>query len=139
MTDLDPEIWDNPTLGAAANNKRLDVEEKQEWENRNAKLEDREPREVVVDNNYPGWTPDVQERTGTVPSNAAVVHFADENPNDVVQSGEGVKPEGMSDSDWSPEGGEAQDSEAETSEVQPDEVSSSTSDPTEESDSTKWS
>lgn len=88
MTDLNPEIWDNETLGAAANNTRLEVVEKQELENRNAKLEGREPREVIVDNNYPGWTPDVNPRTGTVPSNAQVVHFADENQNDVpVDSG----------------------------------------------------
>lgn len=83
MTDLDPEIWNNPTLGAAANNARLDVIEKQELENRNAKLEDREPREVIVDNDYPGWVQPVNERTGTVPSNAQVVHFADEQQNDI--------------------------------------------------------
>lgn len=83
MTDLDPEIWNNPTLGAASNNTRLDALEKQEQENRNAKLEDREPRPVVVENNYPGWTPSVNPRTGTVPSNAQVVHFADEQQNDI--------------------------------------------------------
>lgn len=88
MTDLDPAIWDNPTLGAAANNTRLDVIEKQELENRNAKIEGREPREVVVDNTYPGYVQPVSERTGTVPSNAQVVHFADEQQNDIpVDSG----------------------------------------------------
>ena len=83
MTDLDPAIWDNPTLGAAANNERLDRLEKQQHEDRAAKLEDREPRNVVVDNTYPDWTPEVSPRTGTVPSNYTVVHFADENQNDV--------------------------------------------------------
>lgn len=83
MTDLDPEIWNNPTLGAAANNERLDRLEKQQLEDRNAKLEDREPREVIVENNYPGWTPPVDERTGTVPSNFQVVRFADEQQNDI--------------------------------------------------------
>ncbi len=80
MTDLNPEIWDNPTLGAAANNSRLDVLEKQQQEDRNAKLEKREPREVVVENNYPGWAPDANK---PIPSNAQVVHFADEKQNDV--------------------------------------------------------
>lgn len=83
MTDLDPAIWDNETLGKAANNERLDRLEKQQHEDRNARLEDREPREVVVDNDYPDWIPEVNPRTGTVPSNAQVVHFADEQQNDV--------------------------------------------------------
>lgn len=90
MTDLDPAIWDNPTLGKAANNRRLDVVEKQELENRNAKLEGREPREVIVDNDYPGWDYD---RNGAVPSTAPVVHFADEQLNDIPQTGETENPE----------------------------------------------
>lgn len=88
MTDLDPEIWENKTLGAAAPNENLDVVERQNIENRAAKFEDREPRVIVNDNTYPGWTPEVNERTGTVPSNYQTVHFADENPNDIpVDSG----------------------------------------------------
>lgn len=88
MTDLDPEIWNNPTLGAAAPNERLDRLEKQQIEDCAAKFEDREPRDVVVDNTYPDWTPDVSPRTGTVPSNYQTVHFADENQNDIpVDSG----------------------------------------------------
>lgn len=88
MPDLDPEIWDNPTLGAAAPNVNLDVVERQAIEDRAAKFEDREPREIVNDNNYPGWVPEVNERTGTVPSNYQTVHFVDENPNDIpVDSG----------------------------------------------------
>jgi hypothetical protein len=83
VTDIDPAIWDNPTLGAAANNERLDRIEKQQHEDRAAKLEGRESREVVVDNTYPDWTPPVNERTGTVPSNYQAVRFADENQNDV--------------------------------------------------------
>lgn len=102
MTDLDPAIWDNPTLGAAANNPRLDAIEKQEIEDRNAKLEGREPLPVVVDNNYPGWTPDVNPRTGTVPSNAEVVHFADDvpaDPNaDPILVDENQEPDGSSES-----------------------------------------
>lgn len=88
MTDLDPEIWDNPTLGAAAPNKRLDVIERQETEDYAAKIEGREPRTLVADNNYPGYVQPVSERTGTVPSNAQVVHFEDEQQADVpVDSG----------------------------------------------------
>jgi hypothetical protein len=89
MTDLDPTIWDNKTLGAAAQNPRLDVIQKQDLENRNAKIEGREPREVVVENNYPGWQPD---QNVPVPSNAQVVHFADEQPNDIPDSGVNLNP-----------------------------------------------
>lgn len=46
MSDLDPEIWNNPTLGEAANLERLDVRTAQDAENRAAKLEGREPLEV---------------------------------------------------------------------------------------------
>lgn len=88
MTELDPAIWENKTLGAAAPNENLDRLERQRIEDRAAKFEDREPREIVVDNTYPGWTPEVNERTGTVPSNYQTVHFADEKPNDIpVDSG----------------------------------------------------
>lgn len=88
MTDLDPAIWDNPTLGKAAYNERLDRLEKQAHEDRAAKIEGREPREVIVDQTYPGWTPETQPRTGTVPSNYQTVHFADEQQNDIpVDSG----------------------------------------------------
>ena len=88
MTDLNPEIWENPTLGAAAQNENLDRVTKQALEDRSAKVEGREAREVVIDNTYPGWAPEVSERTGTVPSNYQTVHFADEAQNDVpVDSG----------------------------------------------------
>lgn len=100
MTDLNPEIWDNETLGAAAPNERLDVIERQILENRAAKFEGREPRTVVSDNTHPGWTPPVMPRTGTTPSNYIATRFVDERPNDVQQSGEGIKPEGLSETDW---------------------------------------
>lgn len=159
MTDLNPEIWNNETLGAAANNERLDRLEKQQIEDRAARLEDREPREVVVDNDYPDWTQEVSKRTGTVPSNAVVVHFADENPNDVIQTGVGQKPEGMSDEEWeaqsetpsNPNGnydpaddpqdvetGPVDEPENSSSEGFLESSESTESDSTEESDSTKW-
>jgi hypothetical protein len=163
MVDLNPEIWENETLGKAAHNERLDRLEKQQHENRAARLEDREPREVVVDNDYPDWTPEVQKRTGTVPSNAGVVHFADENPNDVVQTGPGMQPEGLPDEEWNKgqetvpnENAEVGDEESspveydenEASEVSATETSpegapdydseTAVSNPPEESDSTQW-
>lgn len=120
MTDLDPAIWDNPTLGAAANNENLERLEKQQHEDRNARVEGREPRDVILDRTYPNWTPEVQERTGTVPSNYQAVHFADEAQNDVPTDS---APEGETASQLSVE-----DVEAET--VEPDSI--------EESDSTQW-
>jgi len=83
MTDLDPEIWNNPTLGAAAPNENLDRLTAQQIEDRAAKFEKREAREIVVENNYPGYQPEVSERTGTVPSNYQTVHFADEQQADI--------------------------------------------------------
>lgn len=136
MTDLDPEIWNNPTLGAAANNERLDRLEKQQLEDRNAKLENREPREVIVDNNYPGWTPEVNERTGTVPSNAQVVHYADEQPNDIpVDSGnpEGDASSVASENPALPESEESDSGEPDTS----DATSSGEEEVTDESESTE--
>ena len=83
MSELNPEIWDNKTLGAAAQNQNLDVLEKQQIEDRNAKIEEREPREVVHENYYPGWEPEKNR-----PSYASNVHFADEQENDVPTGGE---------------------------------------------------
>lgn len=85
MTDLDPEIWNNPTLGAAAKNPRLDVIEAQEIEDRAAKIEGREPLEVVAENDYPGWTPPVDERTGTTPSNFNVLQYVEEPVGESVE------------------------------------------------------
>lgn len=55
MTDLDPRIWDNPTLGAAANGVFLDVVEAQQIENRRAEIEGREPLIAIRDDRYPGF------------------------------------------------------------------------------------
>jgi hypothetical protein len=115
MTDLDPEIWNNTTLGDAAHNERLDRLEKQQHEDRAARLENREPREVVVENTYPGWTPPTSERTGTVPSNYFPVHFADEQQNDVLTDSAPVDETAMGiavseENDTSEEEGETTDS-----------------------------
>lgn len=83
MTDLDPEIFDNPTLGAAAPNENLDRLTAQQIEDRAAKFENREPREIIIENTYPGYKPEVSERTGTIPSNYQTVHFADEQQADI--------------------------------------------------------
>lgn len=103
MTDLDPAIWENKTLGSVTPNKNLEVVTRQDLENHAAKVEGREPREIVTDNNYPGWTPPVQERTGTVPSNAIATRYADQESYEAVQSGEDVQPEGISDAEWNGE------------------------------------
>jgi hypothetical protein len=83
VTDLDHEIWNNPTLGAAAHNENLTRLEKQQHEDRAAEVEGREPRQVIIERTYPDWTPPVAERTGTVPSNYQEARFADEQQNDV--------------------------------------------------------
>jgi hypothetical protein len=154
MTDLDPEIWNNPTLGDAANNENLERLEKQQHEDRAARVEGREAREVIVERTYPDWTPQVQERTGTVPSNYQSVHFADENPNDIpVDSGRPDEDAGTvqdeenngvySDSNEEENLVVVEDAEEESSEAPEgsevsDEAVTTESDSTEESDSTKW-
>lgn len=112
MTDLDPAIWENETLGAAAQNENLERLTKQQIEDRSAKIEGREPREVVVENTHPNWSPEVNVRTGTVASNYQNVHFADEQPNDIpTDSG---NPEGDAGT-VSEEGGETSEGSEETS------------------------
>jgi hypothetical protein len=142
MTDLDPEIWENDTLGAAAPNERLDRLERQQIEDRAAKFEDREPREIVVDNNYPGWTPDVSERTGTVPSNYQTVHFADEQQNDIpTDSGEEKTAQEIAEEQHEENISSDGDQEPETEEPGSEiasEVETAESDSAEESDSAKW-
>lgn len=141
MTDLDPEIWNNETLGAAAHNENLERLEKQVHEDRAAKLEGREPREVVVDRTYPGWAPEVQARTGTVPSNYQSVHFADEQQNDIpAESGPndetavGVAEENDPDSD-----GETGTSPEEPIVTDPESGEVLTASDETESDSEQWS
>lgn len=117
VTDLNPEIWDNPTLGAAAQNENLDRVTKQAQEDRSAKLEGREPREVVVDNTYPGWAPDVSEKTGTVPSNYQTVRFADEQQADVpVDSRPEDETAGGLEETTTPEEGSSTESDTSTAE-----------------------
>lgn len=145
MTDLNPEIWDNPTLGAAAQNENLDRVEKQQQEDRSAKIEGREPREVVVDNTYPGWKPEVSAKTDTVPSNYQTVHFADEQQADIpVDSGpESETAAGISDGSEetsTPENGEevgTVPSESD-SEVSIPENGTPESDSTQEGNTTQW-
>lgn len=63
MTDLDPEIWKNKTLGAEGSGPFLPEVEKQAAEDRNAKKEDREPVSIEYIHRYPTMPP-----SGTVPS-----------------------------------------------------------------------
>jgi hypothetical protein len=147
MTDLDPEIFDNPTLGAAAPNENLDRLTAQQIEDRAAKFEGREPREIVVDNTYPGWKPDVSERTGTVPSNYQTVHFEDEQQADIpVDSGpedgtaggiDAENSEGSQEASSLEDGSDSQVDSGETDGVQ--EVGTPESASTEEGSPTQWS
>lgn len=118
MTDLDPAIWENKTLGAAAPNENLERLTKQQIEDRAAKFEGREPREIVVENTYPDWTPEVAERTGTVSSNYQNVHFADEQPHEIPTTG--VDYEGAEELE---DGDENEEEVSETSETSESEVS----------------
>lgn len=54
MTDLDPEIWNTPNLGEAAQVEFLDERTAQDVENRAARIEGREPMEVRRIHRYPG-------------------------------------------------------------------------------------
>lgn len=59
MVDLDPEIWNNPTLGLAATNGFADEMELQAIENAAAKREGREPWIAQRIHNYPGAMNDI--------------------------------------------------------------------------------
>ncbi len=70
MTDLDPEIWNNPTLGSVGSGPFLPEVEAQEKENYNARKEGREPKTVVYTENYPKYIP-----SGSVPSHVETLEF----------------------------------------------------------------
>lgn len=131
MTDLDPEIFDNPTLGAAAPNENLDRLTAQQIEDRAAKFENREPREIIIENTYPGYKPEVSERTGTIPSNYQTVHFADEQQADIPVDS---RPEDETAGGLPDENSES----SETPEESSVEVGTSKSDSTEEGNTTQW-
>jgi hypothetical protein len=59
MVDLNPEIWDNPTLGEAATNGFADEKELQAIEDAAAKREGREPWIAKRLHRYPGSQNDV--------------------------------------------------------------------------------
>ncbi len=63
MTDLDPAIWENKTLGSASKLPFLDEIEAQELENRSAKAEGREPLVAIREDNYPAYA-----ESGSIPS-----------------------------------------------------------------------
>lgn len=77
MVDLNPEIWDNPTLGAAANNRSLTEVEAQLKENDSARKEGRDPLIAVNEEKYPQFAP-----SGSVPS--------DVNPVELIGYAEAV-------------------------------------------------
>jgi hypothetical protein len=59
MVDLDPKIWENPTLGDAATNGFIDEMEAQAIENAAAKREGRQPLIARRLHRYPGASNDV--------------------------------------------------------------------------------
>ncbi len=72
MTDLDPKIWNNKTLGSASKLPFLDEIEAQAAENRAARAEGREPAVVVHKDNYPKLIPSETVPSGI--SDVKVVH-----------------------------------------------------------------
>lgn len=77
MTDLDPEIWKNPTLGAAGSGPFLPEIEKQVAEDRNAKAEGREPVTVEYIHRYPTMPP-----SHTIPSTVDEFVYHEPSPVD---------------------------------------------------------
>lgn len=55
MTDVDPKIWENPTLGAVGAGPFLDEVEAQSKEDYNARREGREPRVAYHVDRYPKY------------------------------------------------------------------------------------
>jgi hypothetical protein len=55
MTDVDPKIWENPTLGAAGAGPFLDEVDAQAREDYNARREGREPRVAYHVDRYPKY------------------------------------------------------------------------------------
>jgi hypothetical protein len=70
MTELDPEIWKNPTLGSATTNAYLDEVEAQTIEDRNARIDGREPKIAVHFPRYPQLA-----ESGSVPSEIKQLEF----------------------------------------------------------------
>lgn len=75
MTDLNPEIWNNPTLGSVGAGPFLPEIELQQQEDRNARLEGREPKLVEYVHRYPKMM-----ESGSVPSIRNDVEFKDFTP-----------------------------------------------------------
>lgn len=86
MVDNDPAIWNNPTLGSAANNVSLEQVELQVRENERARKEEREPLTAVrmEEATYPQFAP-----AGSVPSdkvNAVLVDPSETSTEPVVEN-----------------------------------------------------
>ena len=82
MTDLDPKIWENPTLGAAAAGPFLDEIEAQTAEDLNARREGREPLVARHVDRYPKFpefnVPSTVSTVELVP--ASEVFLVEESP-----------------------------------------------------------
>lgn len=73
MVDVDPRIWDNPTLGEAVNLPFLDELEAQQMEDHAARVEGRAPRRVVHYPRKPEYPPGEE----TVDSNIQQIVYVD--------------------------------------------------------------
>lgn len=73
MVDVDPRIWDNPTLGEAVNLPFLDELEAQQMEDHAARVEGRKPRRVV---HYPR-KPEYLPGETTIDSNIQQIVYVD--------------------------------------------------------------
>lgn len=74
MTDLDPEIWKNKTLGEAGSGPFLPEVERQAMEDRNAKVEGREPAVIEYVHRYPTMPP-----AHTIPSQVDEFRYTNTN------------------------------------------------------------
>jgi hypothetical protein len=72
MTDLDPEIWKNDTLGEVGAQPFLDEVEAQALEDANARRENRKPRIAVHTPRHPKFMD-----ANTAPSDIRQIHFVD--------------------------------------------------------------
>ncbi|MGS2592235.1 hypothetical protein [Streptomyces hebeiensis] len=86
MSELDPEIWKNKTLGAASTNPFLDEVEAQKKEDRVARIEQREPMIAVHHPRFPQMPP-----SGSVPSKVTQIEFIE--PGEVIpdEPGSGIE------------------------------------------------
>jgi hypothetical protein len=98
MVDLDPEIWNNKTLGEAATNGFADEEELQAIEDAAAKRENREPWIARRLHRYPGSAGDISIEN-SYDNGMRLVDPAELTPEEVVEFIETEEQHGNPDSE----------------------------------------